>query len=361
VIEAAAARWRKYGMDRLYVTARDGDKLGWHDLQTGETHYVEPMHHALMDATIAQWRAANGFGAPTSGAAHEPPTSRSEGRHRAERDLAEQLPGTGPLERVWELDERKEALESRDQALRDQDRLLRERDSALREQDRLLRNQAPMTTFRWWLRGERSPEREQIAEDRDQVLRERAELSEHAARTRMEKWAIDAEARPWQVGARGEETVAHTLNAALRSKDPRWRVIHSIPLGEGRGDIDHLVVGPSGVYTLNTKHHPGKRLFVYYEAMTVNGTRVDYIRKARWEAQRAARTLSGACHFRISVTGLVVPVKMQEIALKAQPRDVVVVPGYSLVEWLASGPDKLDEDTIAAIYEVARHGRTWLS
>jgi hypothetical protein len=41
-------------------------------------------------------------------------------------------------------------------------------------------------------------------------------------------------------------------------------VLHSVPLldaaGRGRGDIDHVLIGPPGAVTINTKHHRAGRL-----------------------------------------------------------------------------------------------------
>jgi len=59
----------------------------------------------------------------------------------------------------------------------------------------------------------------------------------------------------WRIGADGEEKVAARL-AKLVKKDPRWRSLHAIPVGENGSDIDHLVIGPGGTFTLNSKHHP---------------------------------------------------------------------------------------------------------
>ena len=30
-------RWRRFGKDRLYVNLPDGDRVGWLDLQTGQS------------------------------------------------------------------------------------------------------------------------------------------------------------------------------------------------------------------------------------------------------------------------------------------------------------------------------------
>lgn len=53
-------------------------------------------------------------------------------------------------------------------------------------------------------------------------------------------------------GARGEEQVG----ALLEALDGRvWSVMHDVSLGHG--NIDHIVVGPPGVFTVETKSHPG--------------------------------------------------------------------------------------------------------
>jgi len=57
----------------------------------------------------------------------------------------------------------------------------------------------------------------------------------------------------------GRFTTASGWERLLR-RSPRWRVLHSVPLrdarGAVRGDIDHVLIGPPGVVTINTKHHP---------------------------------------------------------------------------------------------------------
>lgn len=69
--------------------------------------------------------------------------------------------------------------------------------------------------------------------------------------------------RSWRVGADGEFAVAELLvelnPVSLipwpRRKPPAWRVLHSVPVGDGRTDIDHVLIGPPGVVTINTEHH----------------------------------------------------------------------------------------------------------
>jgi hypothetical protein len=53
-------------------------------------------------------------------------------------------------------------------------------------------------------------------------------------------------------GARAEEQVGALLDSL---PGDRWRVIHDATLG--RGNVDHIVIGPPGIFTIETKSHPG--------------------------------------------------------------------------------------------------------
>ncbi len=53
-------------------------------------------------------------------------------------------------------------------------------------------------------------------------------------------------------GATGEEQVGGLLEEL---KEGEWRVMHDVTLG--RGNVDHILVGPAGVFTVETKSHPG--------------------------------------------------------------------------------------------------------
>lgn len=71
---------------------------------------------------------------------------------------------------------------------------------------------------------------------------------------------VHTEERAWRIGADGEEKVGAQLDKLIQ-RDPRWRAIHAIEVGERGSDIDHLVIGPGGVYSLNAKHHPGAKVW----------------------------------------------------------------------------------------------------
>jgi hypothetical protein len=49
--------------------------------------------------------------------------------------------------------------------------------------------------------------------------------------------------RAWRIGADGEEKVAAQLEKVI-VKDPPWRILHAVRVGERGSDIDHIVIGP---------------------------------------------------------------------------------------------------------------------
>ncbi|HET9093287.1 MAG TPA: hypothetical protein VFN50_12830 [Acidimicrobiales bacterium] len=55
-------RWRRFGMDRLYVQAEGGRAVGWVDLETGERVLLDGEDAELFERTVENWRLALPFG-----------------------------------------------------------------------------------------------------------------------------------------------------------------------------------------------------------------------------------------------------------------------------------------------------------
>lgn len=160
--------------------------------------------------------------------------------------------------------------------------------------------------------------------------------------------------RAWRRGAAGEEEVARQLDKL----GPSWRVIHSVPVGSNDTDIDHVVIGPPGVFTLNTKNHLGKKVTVYDYAIYVSGVKQPYLSKSRAEGRRASIILSSACGFEVAVNPVVV-IMADELMLKGSPKQVDVIGCRKVVVWLHRCPTQLSSDQIESIYSVARRRSIW--
>ncbi|MFD0637737.1 nuclease-related domain-containing protein [Catenulispora yoronensis] len=166
---------------------------------------------------------------------------------------------------------------------------------------------------------------------------------------------IRTEATSWEVGAAGERLVGHRLDL-LNARG--WNVLHSVTLKSG-ADIDHILIGPAGVFTINTKHHPRARITVNGDFTRVNGHLHPYVRNSRHEAASATKRLSAACGRPIHVRGLVAFVGMDSLDVKAAPADVLITPGKRIERLFQSMPQVLSPDVQARIFAVARYENFW--
>jgi Nuclease-related domain/Protein of unknown function (DUF2510) len=166
---------------------------------------------------------------------------------------------------------------------------------------------------------------------------------------------VKTEERNWRVGAEGEEEVARRL----RRLGQGWYVLHAVPVGDRGTDIDHVVIGPSGVFVLNTKNHTGHSVWVAERAFLVNGQKTDYLRKSRHEASRASRLLSAGCGFPVEARAVIV-VLAARLTVKQQPQGIGVVKRRQIVTWLSKQPLVLQPEAVECIYTIARRDTTWL-
>ncbi|WP_138444793.1 nuclease-related domain-containing protein [Sinomonas susongensis] len=163
------------------------------------------------------------------------------------------------------------------------------------------------------------------------------------------------EARSWFWGALGEQRVARVL-AGL---GPGWHVLHSIPVGKRGADIDHVVIGPGGVFTLNTKHHRGANVWVAGRTLMVNGHRVPYLRNSAHEAARASALLTRAAGYPVEVRAVVVLVAPRKVTTRSRAEGAVVLTDERLRRWLARQPRTQSDDDAARLSALAAEPATW--
>ncbi len=160
--------------------------------------------------------------------------------------------------------------------------------------------------------------------------------------------------RAWSKGAEGEEDVARRLHKLGEG----WRVLHGVPVGNGDSDIDHVVIGPAGVFTINTKNHLGGRVSVNDKAIYVNGKFRPYLRNSRFEGQRASKLLTSSYGFGVNARPVIV-VMADSLTVKEQPEGIHVLGRKKVAQWLSGEPMILEPDAVEAIYAVARRRQTW--
>ena len=159
----------------------------------------------------------------------------------------------------------------------------------------------------------------------------------------------------YRKGGKGEVLVGKRL--AKLGDD--WRVLHSVPIGDRGTDIDHLVIGPGGVFSLNTKNHAGKRVWVHTQAFRVNGRpHNEYLRASRGEARKASRLLGAASGSPVEVTGVIVVIA-DRLDIRGMPPHTPVIGRKRIADWLRSQPTRLSAPGIESIYAAARKQATW--
>ncbi|WP_406365606.1 nuclease-related domain-containing protein [Streptomyces sp. NBC_00645] len=159
----------------------------------------------------------------------------------------------------------------------------------------------------------------------------------------------------WLDGLEGEKRVGRELE---RLTVQGWRVLHGIPKGNG-GDIDHLLIGPGGVFVFNTKRHPGASVWVGDEVAKVNGSPHPYPAASKAEAAYVRGVLERYAGFAPDVVPVLAFVDVASV-VRAPTQHTVRV--YQEREVSALGPTsgRLSPDQVEQVYAVARHKRAWL-
>ncbi|WP_315551628.1 nuclease-related domain-containing protein [Microbacterium aurum] len=166
---------------------------------------------------------------------------------------------------------------------------------------------------------------------------------------------LSIDSRPWYLGALGELNVA----ARLESLGDGWTVLHSVPIGTRGADIDHVIVGAPGVFTINAKFHEGARVWVGSRRLLVNGQKTDHLRNTRYEVTRTQKLLSAAVGTEVPVRGAIVIVSAKQITIREQPDDVAVLEAQRLVRWLNNQKAVLNPTQVATIATAVREAATW--
>lgn len=303
--ELKVVRWRKFGKDRLYVDTVEGVRVGWVDLLTGD-HVLEVHEHRL---AFEEALRHHGVERRSNNEADHPQADNREAETAAG---VESL--SGPK---VESSAPPPAAAAR-----------------------------PWSDLSWNRPGE--------------AVREQALARQHESpiRTWINRRRKDSDERAWRIGAQGETMVAEQL-----AKLPRtWRFLHAVPVGRRGSDIDHVAIGPGGVYTINAKHHPDAKVDARGNIVFVNGAKTWYVRNARSEAERAARCLGEATGIAVPVTGLIVIVGARGgFTVKRQPPcgSVYVLARRALAEWLGRRGESLAEAQITALFDAGRRSTVW--
>jgi hypothetical protein len=163
------------------------------------------------------------------------------------------------------------------------------------------------------------------------------------------------EDRSWRRGAEGEEKVA----AELAKLGAGWAVIHDLTIGRRGANLDHLVIGPAGVFALNTKNLTGK-LTVYEHAILQNGHKTAFVPAALREVRTVQQRLSMAAGRDVRAWSVLV-VMGCEVEVRKPSANLTILRARNLPRWLQQLPGgALTPGEVLELERLARTPSTWL-
>jgi hypothetical protein len=166
-------------------------------------------------------------------------------------------------------------------------------------------------------------------------------------------WALrfrpSPQARAWRRGAIGERRTARLLGRLERDG---WAVLHDLAVPASRANIDHLLIGPGGVFVVDSKRYTG-RLNLAGDGSLWHGRypMAPVLRAVRYEADQAAHVLATPG---VEVVPLVAVHGAQVPWGKLVVDGVPVVTARRLPELLRHLPATLAPEQVAALADSAR-------
>lgn len=138
--------------------------------------------------------------------------------------------------------------------------------------------------------------------------------------------------RAWSQGAEGEEAVGEVLEGLSAEG---WHVIHDVAFG--RGNIDHILVGPGGILTVETKSHGGK---IFLDKLDPKMVSQAYAEKKKLEEITFMEVDCLLVFSRAYIVGRV----------PARRRGVLIMPARMLPGHLERRPRVVSAERVGAIY-----------
>lgn len=149
------------------------------------------------------------------------------------------------------------------------------------------------------------------------------------------------------------------VGEALVGLGPEWTVLHALPVDSGLADIDHLVIGPAGVFVVATKNYSGHDVWASQRTLMVAGVRHPHIRNMEYEMGRVERTLIAAAGSPVQVSGILAIVAAKSLLVREKHRDVAVLTADNLVGWLQRHERVLNAAQVSHLSTAASLASTW--
>ncbi|WP_219466862.1 nuclease-related domain-containing protein [Nonomuraea rhizosphaerae] len=165
----------------------------------------------------------------------------------------------------------------------------------------------------------------------------------------VREWRTHSSTTAWRKGARGERATARLLRPLERRG---YVVLHDRALPRSKANVDHLVIGPPGVFVVDSKAwHRHTRISSGKGRLWIGGRPADStVRAVTYETRKVADALGTAMGRPVQVTAVVA------VHGAKLPRwGALLVSGVTLLRarrvrgWIVQHGTRLDEPQVAAI------------
>jgi hypothetical protein len=157
-------------------------------------------------------------------------------------------------------------------------------------------------------------------------------------------WGRRRSTEAWGIGADGERRTARDLDRL----GPGYHVLHDLRLPGSRANIDHLVIGPTGVFTVETKHRKAT-VVVGRKGVTCAGrTMRPAVDQATRQADAVSAALGIAARPVVAIQGG--GLEVRGWGAKPVVDGVRFCTGRQLSKVLSAGPAGLTADQVATLH-----------
>ena len=134
---------------------------------------------------------------------------------------------------------------------------------------------------------------------------------------------------------------------ALAQLGPSW-LVRTCDSPKG-GGIEHLLIGPSGIFCMIVRHHLGGAIWIDGGVILADGERLPHLRDAEFSAVRLTQMMSDAIGTRAEATPCLVLTGSRSMTVAKPPRRVAVLTVRDIRAWLKGLSPVLSEGEVEGL------------
>jgi len=149
------------------------------------------------------------------------------------------------------------------------------------------------------------------------------------------------------------------VGGVLERLPPEWTVISAVPASHDAPAIEHVVVGPGGLFTLSCAVHTNRAVWVADSILVVDRTTFGHIPEAVSQARRVTDLLGERMLLPATAQPVVAIVDAKRITIRERPEQVLVLDARSLNSTLTNLPTILGAAELQEIRGILNDPASW--